>query len=104
LEKAFHQQHAFVSDAAHELKTAVAVIKSSLQLLALRPRSTPEYQAGLERCLLDSERLEELVARMLTLARVESGDRTEGALPTADLQPFIEKAIRHLDSLAQLRK
>src|ERR1035438_710327 len=33
LERSFLQQQTFVSDAAHELKTAVAVVKSSLQLL-----------------------------------------------------------------------
>ena len=71
LERAFVQQRTFVSDAAHELKTAVAVVKSSLQLLGLKERTVAEYQAGLERCLGDSARLEELVAKMLTLARVE---------------------------------
>ena len=51
LERSFQQQRAFVSDAAHELKTAVAVQKSSLQLLNMKRRSAQEYQAGLERCL-----------------------------------------------------
>ena len=72
LERSFAQQNRFVSDAAHELKTAVAVVKSSLQLLTMRPRSTTEYQAGLERCQLDCERMEETVARMLLLAQIES--------------------------------
>ena len=52
LERAFTQQRTFVSDAAHELKTAVAVVKSSLQLLELKERTPAEYQAGLERSLL----------------------------------------------------
>ena len=79
LEKAFTQQRVFVSDAAHELKTAVAVIKSSLQLLALKPRSAAEYEEGLKRSLADAERLELLVAQMLTLARVESADAAAAA-------------------------
>jgi hypothetical protein len=56
----FVQQRTFVSDAAHELKTAVAVVKSSLQLLGMKRRTAAEYQAGLERCLADSARLEEI--------------------------------------------
>jgi len=72
LERSFAQQNQFIGDAAHELKTAVAVVKSSLQLLTMRPRTTSEYEAGLERCQLDCERVEETVARMLTLARLES--------------------------------
>ncbi len=39
LEHSFLQQRRFVSDAAHELKTAVAVLKSSLQLLTLKQRT-----------------------------------------------------------------
>ena len=76
LERSFYQQRRFVSDAAHELKTAVAVVKSSLQLLAMRPRTTLEYQTGLERCESDCGRIEGIVADMLTLARIEG--ETEG--------------------------
>ncbi len=65
LERSFTQQRAFVSDAAHELKTAVAVVKSSLQLVGMRQRTPEEYQAGNERALADTERIEELVAKML---------------------------------------
>ena len=72
LEHSFMQQRRFVSDAAHELKTAVAVLKSSLQLLTLKQRTTLEYERGIERCQLDCERMEETVAKMLTLARVET--------------------------------
>lgn len=71
LEEAFVRQRVFVNDAAHELKTAVTIIKSSLQLLASRPRSTREYAAGLETCMADCARMEELVQRMLQLARFE---------------------------------
>ena len=103
LEKAFLQQRAFVSDAAHELKTAVAVIKSSLQLLALKPRTVPEYQEGMERSLADSERLEALVGQMLTLARVESADAA--ASPGAcDLASCAGQVRDHLQSIAELRE
>jgi signal transduction histidine kinase len=74
LRRSFMQQRQFVSDAAHELKTAVAVAKSSVQLLTMRHRTATEYEAGLERCQSDCERMEEIVAKMLTLARVESQD------------------------------
>jgi signal transduction histidine kinase len=71
LQLALHMQHRFLSDAAHELKTAVAVERSTVQLLALRSRTAEEYSEGLVRILEDNERLEQLVARMLTLARFE---------------------------------
>lgn len=72
LDQSFAQQRQFLGDAAHELKTAVAVIKSSLQLLNMRPRSVVEYQEGVLRCEVDCSRMEELVGRMLALARIEA--------------------------------
>lgn len=104
LEKAFTQQRVFVSDAAHELKTAVAVIKSSLQLLALRPRSTAEYEQGLERCLADAERLEGLVGEMLTLARVESAESAAAEPPACDILRCLDQVCIHLASLADSRQ
>jgi signal transduction histidine kinase len=106
LEQAFVQQRVFVSDAAHELKTAVAVTKSSLQLLTLRKRTAPEYQAGLERCVTDVERLEELVGEMLMLARVESGS-TRGVAtppPTCDIAACLRNSVAELETVAALRR
>ncbi|MGH9599956.1 MAG: sensor histidine kinase [Terracidiphilus sp.] len=103
LERSFTQQRAFVSDAAHELKTAVAVVKSSLQLLGLRPRTPAEYQAGIDRGLADTQRLEELVAKMLTLARVESGAQA-AAQPETDFAECLSPAIAQLATVAALRR
>ena len=103
LERSFLQQRAFVSDAAHELKTAVAVIKSSLQLLSMKRRSAQEYQAGLERCLADSLRLEAIVADMLTLARAESSTPNPGLQPAADFAACIHQVAGQLEPIASLR-
>ena len=104
LERAFVQQRTFVSDAAHELKTAVAVVKSSLQLLELKERTPAEYQAGLERCLADAERLEALVSKMLTLARVESGAQASTAAPTrCDMTTCVRSTVAQLETVAALR-
>jgi len=102
LEQSFLAQRAFVSDAAHELKTAVAVAKSSLQLLNMKSRSPKEYQAGLERCLADSQRLEALVADMLALARAETV--WAGPQPTADLAACIRQTVAQLETVASLRE
>lgn len=99
LQHALRMQHQFLSDAAHELKTAVAVERSTVQLLTLRPRSAEEYSEGLGRVLQDNERLEQLVSRMLTLARFEEQppnssvaiDVGRSALRTTEsLRPWIE--------------
>jgi len=71
LRGAFESQRRFISDGAHELKTAVAVVRSTIQVLGMRTRSEDEYRDGLERVLNDHQRVEDLVSRMLTLARFD---------------------------------
>ncbi len=103
LERSFTQQRTFVSDAAHELKTAVAVVKSSLQLLVLRPRTAAEYEAGIDRTLADTERLEDLVVKMLTLARVEQAGAAQEMRPATDLAQCLRESLAELQTVAELR-
>jgi signal transduction histidine kinase len=101
LEEAFVQQQVFVNDAAHELKTAVTIIKSSLQLLASRPRSTREYARGLETCMTDCARMEELVQRMLQLARFEREPARGSA--ECDVAEVARDVAAHMERLAEIR-
>ena len=103
LEASFSQQRRFVSDAAHELKTAVAVVKSSLQLLAMRQRTTEEYAAGIEVSLVDCERMEEIVGRMLTLARAEHPTAEQQSAGPSDLAATAASIAQQFDSMAELR-
>lgn len=72
LRAAFERERQFSADAAHEMKTSVAIIKSTLQLTLDRERTGPEYRSGMERALEDTERLHRLVSGMLRLAKLES--------------------------------
>jgi signal transduction histidine kinase len=104
LRAAFRQQHDFLADAAHELKTPVAILKSSLQTLLQKPRQAQEYQESAEAALEDVERLEALLARMLQLARAEqyadSGAPAEAPVP---VPPTCEAARGRLLPLARAR-
>lgn len=101
LRVAFDKQHRFVSDAAHELKTAVAVVRSSIQVLHLKPRSAEEYRLGLEHVLADNERVEDLVARMLLLAHAEEAPPPQDAL--SDLSLVVRETLGGLKSYAAAR-
>ena len=113
LEDSFQKQRRFIGDAAHELKTGVAVVKSSLQLLTMKPRSQTEYKIGLERSLNDCSRMEDLVAQMLTLARIDE-EPDLGTNPATKLQrttatPITEpvvalrEAVERLETMAQIK-
>ena len=102
LERSFEQQKHFVSDAAHELKTSVAVLKSSLQLLTMKERDLEGYRAGLERAGQDCGRMEELVAGMLTLARLESAGSTVRPAEPVDLADVLAELMEHFRLSAEL--
>lgn len=100
----FNQQRTFVNDAAHELKTAVTIIKSSLQLLDSRPRGINEYRMGLETCLADCARLEDLVQKMLMLARLEQSSAGElKSSGQTDLSECLREIATRMEPLAALR-
>ncbi len=103
LEESFKQQDRFLSDAAHELKTGVALVKSSLQVLGMRQRSAEEYKAGLERSLTDCERMEGIVAKMLMLARIENQQAAKDVRVASDLVASAESTKMDLEVLAELR-
>ncbi len=107
LQEAFSQQRRFTSNAAHELKTDIAIAKSSLQLLTMHSRSADEYQQGLEICLSDCLRLEATVQRMLVLARAEYASSKRGTHetttpPSCDAVACVRGSIRQFSALAEL--
>lgn len=82
LEESYKRQKQFVSDAGHELKTPVAVIQTNLELLS---RETGD-NLWLSNIQYENERMSELIAQLLELAR------TENVLPpmcTVDLSRLV---------------
>ena len=83
LEAAFTDQQLFAANAAHELRTPLAVMRAELDLLLTGPEPSPsevrKAATALRRTVLSSERLLE---RLLTLARgmLTPGDRAPVAL------------------------
>ena len=99
LREAFAKEQRFVGDAAHELKTAIAIVRSSVQLLMLKRRTVEQYTAGLERILEDNSRVEGLVAQMLQLASMEQAPSMNA--PAIDLGELIAAALEQLQPLAE---
>ncbi len=64
----------FVANASHELKTPLAVIRSSVETLIDGAAEDPEVRTTfLEQILNEADRLAELIKDMLMLSRIESG-------------------------------
>ena len=73
IQASFDQMRRFMSDAAHELKTPVAVLRARADVALQRPRTEAEYQEILSGIARESERLGSLVENMLLLARADTG-------------------------------
>jgi signal transduction histidine kinase len=105
LHGAFQQQRDFTSNAAHELKTPVAILKSTLQSLLQEHRTDESYRAGIADALSDVDRLETLLHSMLRLARadLEAGGAAPSQLSNVDVVGTCESAVARLATLAQGR-
>ncbi len=75
LDDAMRRQRQFIADAAHELRTPVAIVKSTLQTTSLQPRTATEYEESIEETLQDIGRLERLIEQLLSLASLEESDQ-----------------------------
>jgi signal transduction histidine kinase len=105
LRQSFVQQREFLGNAAHELKTPVAVLKSTLQTLNLKPRTTEEYRQGLDSALEDLARLEKLLQWMLRLARAEqwSSGSARTDIGVVELSDTCDEAVTRIAGLARSR-
>ena len=105
LRAAFVHERQFSADAAHEMKTAVAIVKSTLQLTLERGGEAAEYRAGVERALDDTERMQGLVSGMLQLAKIEGlTGSIAGEHACADLLEALGTARRRLAPLLEARQ
>jgi two-component system OmpR family sensor kinase len=101
LERASASQRRFVSEAAHELRTPLAVLRSGLEVTLQRPRGAEESRAALEQAMGEVERLCTIAEDLLTLARLdaEPGVRRE----PVDLSEIAAEAAAMAQILAEAR-
>lgn len=78
LEEAFLRQKRFTANAAHELKTPLAILKTGAQVLSSDPSATrKEYQDYAQKNLTTVNRLSVIVDDLLLLASVGEGRNQE---------------------------
>jgi signal transduction histidine kinase len=75
VELTMEQMRRFMADAAHELRTPVAVIRSRVDVTLERPRDAAAYETMLVELRAEVERLAALLNDLFTLARADSDGR-----------------------------
>lgn len=89
----FEKQAMFVSDASHELKTPISIIKSYAQLIERRSVEHPEVlEESVEAIGSEADRMQELVEQLLLLAKNKDSMQWEQvellALTKRTIKPF----------------
>ena len=72
MQDAFQREKQFTADASHELKTPLAVVKGTLEVLVRKPREKEHYESKIQFCLMELNRMARLIDQLLMLARYES--------------------------------
>lgn len=90
-------QRRFASNASHELRTPIAVIRAMLDIAVQDPEGT-DYDELVRRIEVTNQRSQNLVDALLQLARVEARARVTGP---ADLNEIVAHALDAVRSEAQ---
>lgn len=72
LEQALAREKQFTSDASHELRTPISVIRGTLEVLNRKERSADEYRDKINFCLKELDRMTGMTEQLLLLARFDS--------------------------------
>ncbi|MBZ5721851.1 MAG: HAMP domain-containing protein [Acidobacteriia bacterium] len=100
LENLVNAQNRLLHDISHELRSPLARLSVALGLL--QQRSGPEAQGALDRIDLEANRLNELIGRLLTIARLEQGGN--GAQKVlVELEDLVRQVASDADFEAQSR-
>ncbi|KGB49979.1 histidine kinase [Leuconostoc mesenteroides P45] len=102
--KAWQQQQDFVNNAAHELRTPMAVIQGKLEAMLTKPESTVREQSNaIILSLSEVRRLNSLTNNMLTLAKTGSNMTTIEKEAT-DVKQFLENIITPYQEMAEFEE
>jgi len=102
LEASFARQAEFTADAAHELRTPVAVILMHVQNALSAPCANDEHREALEAIERGGRRLRTLIESLMVLARIDSGEGA-GARQPCDLAGIAGEVVASLQPLARER-
>jgi signal transduction histidine kinase len=72
LQTSFDRERQFNADIAHELRTPLAGIRSTIEVALARSRDAAEYRTALWGCLEIAKNMESVVINLLMLARLEA--------------------------------
>ncbi|HZT80497.1 MAG TPA: HAMP domain-containing sensor histidine kinase, partial [Gemmataceae bacterium] len=102
LRRAFAREKQAAADISHELRTPLAALLTTIEVSLKKPRSPEEYRETLEDCRASGLQMNQLVERLLKLARLDAG--VDPVRPRqVDLAQLAEQCAAMVRPLAEAR-
>jgi two-component system, OmpR family, heavy metal sensor histidine kinase CusS len=86
---AFKREEQFIADVAHEMKTPLATMRSSLEVALTKERTTEEYKKTIEEAIGETDRLSATLKDVLDLAWTEA-DGYKKPMPVCNISQLVE--------------
>jgi len=102
LQESFERERRFTNDAAHELRTPLAILKGQMDVTLSRPRDTAEYEGKLRELSVQVERLIRLSNALLFLARADRTSFIRASEPV-DLREGLTVLLEQIRPLAGVK-
>jgi heavy metal sensor kinase len=103
LDQSFRQIKQFSSDASHELKTPLTILKGEVEVMLRKERTPQEYQQTLKSNLEEINRMSQIVEDLLILSKADTGDirLNKGDI---SLTEILNEVVAQMDMLAKSKR
>ncbi len=102
LTDAFTRERAFTADAAHELRTPLAGLLTTLEVCRSRPRAGADYEQAIDKSLAMLTQMRNMTEKLLLLSRADAGQLTVRRAPL-DVAAIVQDCWQSLEPAARLR-
>jgi heavy metal sensor kinase len=103
LDQSFRQIKEFSSDASHELKTPLTILKGEVEVMLRRERTPQEYQQTLKSNLEEINRMSQIVEDLLLLSKADTGEIRLNK-EDINLGDILNEVVAQMDLLAKSKK
>jgi heavy metal sensor kinase len=100
LDQSFRQIKQFSSDASHELKTPLTILKGEVEVTLRKERTPQEYQQTLKSNLEEINRMSQIVEDLLLLSRADTGE-VRLNIEDINLTEILNEVVTQMNRLAQ---
>jgi two-component system OmpR family sensor kinase len=100
LDQSFRQTKQFSSDASHELKTPLTILKGEMEVTLRKERTSHEYQQTLKSNLEEINRMSQIIDDLLLLSKADTGEIRLNK-ENINLTDILNEVVAQMNILAQ---